>query len=116
MATEDVFASSVRSVGDLAGVYEHDGDTGFFYLYDTKGREGQKVLGSVRILSGHPDFTEQDVSIRWDSEEQRVGLFIRHVLWAVFDARLRVPYGGSYRLGAKPSLPSEAEEWFGVSS
>jgi hypothetical protein len=40
--------SAVRSVGDQAGVFEYDGDTGHFYLYKPKGEKDQKVkLGEV---------------------------------------------------------------------
>lgn len=31
MATGELFESSVRSAGDLAGFFEHDGDVGYFY-------------------------------------------------------------------------------------
>jgi hypothetical protein len=46
------------------------------------------------------------VSVRSDSEEQKVGLFIKGVLWAAFDCTHRTKYGGSYKLGGKSSLPS----------
>jgi hypothetical protein len=110
MATHELFDSSVRSTGDFAGVFEYDGDTGYFYLYETERGQGQKIHDAIHILSGEPDFGEMDVSIRWDSEERKVGLFIRNVLWAVFDGSAK--YGGSYQPGARPSLPSEVEEGF----
>lgn len=109
--SDEIFDSSVRSAGDLAGVFEYDGETGYFYLYETEEGEGHKVLGAIHVLSGDPDFVEVDVSIRWDSVSRRVGLFIRDVLWAVFDD-CREQYGGRYRPGARPALPSEATAWF----
>lgn len=39
-----IFESATRSAGDLAGVFEHDDDTGYFYLYDLSRGEGQKSL------------------------------------------------------------------------
>jgi hypothetical protein len=108
MADDEIFDSSARAAGDLAGVFEYDGDTGYFYLYETDASEGRKVVDSIHVLSGKTDLTDTDVSIRWDREEQKVGLFIRDVLWAVFDHRRRVKYGGSYRRGAEPTLPLEA--------
>jgi hypothetical protein len=108
-----MFDSCVRGRGDLAGVFEYDGETGYFYLYDTEGVEGHKVLGSVHVLSGEPDFTEEDVAIQWDAAEQRVGLFIRGALWAVF-AEDRTRHGGGYGAGATPQLPEDASTWFGI--
>jgi len=112
MEANEIFDSCTRSVGDLAGVFEYDGETGYFYLYETKRGEGQRVIDSIHIISGDLDFGEGDLSIRWDRDEQKVGLFIRDVLWAVFDGRRRAKYGGGYRGGATPSLPSEAKLGF----
>lgn len=116
MPSDEIFDSAVRSTGDLAGVFEYDGETAFFYLYETIGDKGQKVLDSIRILSGEPDFGEADISVRWDPEEQKVGLFIKGALWAVFDGRGRKKYGESYRVGATPSLPPEAKKGFVAAS
>ena len=104
MDSGEIFDSSVRSAGDLAGVFEYDGTTGYFYLYETEGDEGQRVLDSIHVLSGAPDFGQDDVSIRWNTTEERVGLFIRSSLWAVFDSGSRSKYGGNYQLGARPPL------------
>lgn len=111
----EMFDSSVRVTGDLAGVFEYDGETGYFYLYETAGGEGHRVLSSTHVLSGEPDFSETDVAIRWDSENRRVGLFIKNVLWAVFDED-RTKYGGIYKPGGTPQLPTDARTWFGTAS
>ncbi len=115
MARDEMFDSSVRSSGDLAGVFEYDGETGYFYLYETDGGEAHKVLGAIHVLSGEPDFSEEDVAIQWDQASRRVGLFIREVLWAVFDDN-QTQYGGNYRPGAAPELPLDAGVWFGTVS
>jgi hypothetical protein len=47
--TDEMFDSSIRSAGDLAGVFEYDGETGYFYLYDSVGSSNQRVLGAKRI-------------------------------------------------------------------
>ena len=109
---DEIFDSSVRPQGDLAGVFEHDGDAGYFYLYATEGGAGSKVLDSIHIISGEPDFAEGDISIQWDAEKQKVGLFIKALLWAVFDCRLHIKHGGSYKPGAQPSLPLDAISGF----
>lgn len=110
--SDEIFDSSVRSAGDLAGVFEYDGETGYFYLYQTEGGKDHKVLGSIRVLSGEPDFGDVDIAIRWDPANRRVGLFIRGVLWAAFDD-CRERYGGNYRPGVPSPLGTEARAWFG---
>jgi hypothetical protein len=86
MATHEIFKSDVRACGDRAAVFEYDGDAGYFYLYDTKGKQGQKVIAAIRVLVGKTDLIERDIAISWVAMETVVGLFIRGALWAAFDA------------------------------
>jgi len=109
---DEIFESATRSTGDLAGVFEHDGETCYFYLYATGGNVGKKVLDAIHVASGELDFAEADIIVRWAANEQRVGLLIKGVLWAVFDCGHRTKHGGSYRLGGKPSLPPGIEVGF----
>ena len=109
---EDIFNSSVRSTGDLAGVFEFDGETSYFYLYSVNEGEGGKVLDAIHVFTGNPDFSEVDISVRWDSKEENVGLFIKDVLWAVFGCVNRLKLGGGYKPGGTPSLPAESKELF----
>lgn len=111
MPTE-IFDSSVRTKGDLAGVFEHDGDTGYFYLCRSRGNTVDAILDRLRILVGEPDFGGADVSVRWDREEEKVGLFIRGDLWAVFDAERRKTYGGPYTRGTTPEIATEGRAGF----
>lgn len=115
MATDDIFVSAVRSSSDLAGVFEFDGETGYFYLYKIDGEEGQKILDSIHIFSGDPDFTESDVSICWNADENQVGFFIKSILWALFDVFHHTSYGGNYKLEGKPMLPLEIVRMFNTS-
>ena len=116
MPSQEIFESSVREKGDLAGVFEYDGEVGYFYLYDTTREHGTKILESIHILSGEVAFSETDVSVRWDHGQQKVGLFILGTLWAVFDANRRLKYGGNYDIQNKPIMPPEALSGFGRSS
>jgi hypothetical protein len=103
---DEMFDSSVRSKGDLVGVFEYDGETAYFYLYET-GREcGHKVVGAIRIMSGDPDFEQADLVIHWDAGETKVGLFIRGELCAAFESN-GAKYGGDYRRGAQAQIPTE---------
>jgi hypothetical protein len=107
MTTDELFDSSARSKGDLAGVFEYDGDVGYFYLYRCGDEAAQKVVGAIRILSGTADFEEADLAIRWDADEKRVALFVCGQICAAFDADSGVKYGGSYRRGENADLPSD---------
>jgi len=107
MARKEMVDSAVRADGDHAGVFEYDGDTGYFYLYETKGASGKKVIGAIRVLVGTPDFEDRDIEIRWDADENLVGLFICGQLWAAFDGRTGAKYGGNYGARARPEIPLE---------
>ena len=110
-APNKIFESGVRAAGDLAGVFEHDGEAGFFYLY-RMGDENDRVLGAIHILTGRPDFSAEDLEIRWTADDVKVGLFIRGELWAVFDSDQGTKYGDNYRPRAHPELPAVARRGF----
>ena len=105
MAENEMFGSASSSTGDFAGVFEHDGESGYFYLYETPGDQGQKVRAAIRVMTGAPDFDSGDITIRWNAVENKVGLFIRSQLWAVFDAETGAKYGGNYRSGTRSDVP-----------
>jgi hypothetical protein len=107
MAESEMFESSLRTCGDLAGVFECDGETGYFYLYEERANEGQKVAGAIHVLTGSPDFGQEDVSVVWDTSERFVGLFIRRQLWAVFEGQNRAKHGGDYLADSEPLIPKE---------
>jgi len=107
MAGNEIFASAARSGGDLAGVFEYDGETGYFYLYETEGAHGHKVISAIRVVTGEKDFGEQDISIQWSGNESKVGLFIRKQLWAAFDGKTGDKYGGNYCADDRASIPME---------
>jgi hypothetical protein len=110
--TDEMFDSSIRSAGDLAGIFEYDGETGYFYLYDSVGSSNQRVMGAIRIVAGEVRFAQTDLAIRWNSEETKVGLFIDSNLWAAFDVLTGAKYGGDYQKGSRPSIPPEISHAF----
>ena len=92
---KDIFESAVQSSGAQGGVFEFDGNTGYFYLYYLNGAEGEKVRGAVRVLTGGAHrLREGDVSIRWDRSDHVVALFIKEELCAAFDAQSGMAFGG----------------------
>jgi len=109
-----MFATAVRSSKDLAAAFEYDGETGYFYLYDDSGARGPKVVGAIRILLTAPDFGQDSVLVCWDKEERYVGLLIRGVLWAAFDAEKRKMFGGNYESGTEPNIPPNVRQKFAV--
>lgn len=103
----NIFESLIRSTGDIAGVFEFDGETSYFYLYDVNEADGKKVLDAINITSGIPDFEASDISIRWNDEENLVSLRIKDDIWAAFDCESKSKYGGNYFPGARPKLPPD---------
>jgi hypothetical protein len=101
----EMFVSVVRTTGDLAGVFEYDGKTGYFYLYRTKGASAAKVIDALHMVSGLIDFAQNDISIRWDDSETKVALSIRNAIWAVFDSISGQKFGGNYGVGGRPTIP-----------
>lgn len=104
--TEELFDSAVRSGDDLAGVFEYDGETAHFYLYDVTREEEHKIVDAIHILSGESDLTAQDVEVRWDHDECRVALFLRETQWAVFNVITGEKHGGNYGPRSKPQIPA----------
>ena len=102
-----MFDSAVRTAGDMAGVFEYEDGTGYFYLYALTGGKGKRVLDSIHVISGEPDFDESDITTAWDAAGQRVGLFIRGVLWAAFEVAHHRKGGGMYAPGAIPAMPTD---------
>ena len=79
-----IFKNVLRENGDLAGVFEFYGKTGYFYLCDLKVENENKVVTGIRLTSGENTLSlnDEDVAIEWDKAQEKVGLFIRGSLWA----------------------------------
>ncbi|TKB92044.1 MAG: DUF2251 domain-containing protein [Nitrospira sp.] len=103
---KELFESAVRGQEDLGGVFEYDGNTAHFYLYDMR-QINQQIVDTIHIFSGTTDLNDSDVIVQWDKGEQRVGLFLRDVQWAVFNVASRRKYGGNYKTQNRPEIPNE---------
>jgi hypothetical protein len=95
----EIFESQVNSEESLAGVYEHDSEVGYFYLYDLRRPEGQKVTGAVRVSIGPFQDEPDDVIIRWSDDGGYVGLFIKSQLRVGFDVKGQKAFGGDSEQG-----------------
>jgi hypothetical protein len=104
---DEMFLSAVRSKEDLAGVFEYDGDVGYFYLYDVNAMEGKKIKDSIRVFVGPAEFSESDADVRWSSDEQKVGFFVKGRPVAVYDLASSRKYGGGSNLADIAPIPAE---------
>lgn len=111
-SSDEMFVSAVRTSDDLVGVFEHDGETGYFYLYNQSKPASQRILSAIHVLSGHPEFSESDVEVRWTKDDEIVGLLIRGRLWAAFSEREK--YGGNYRSEGRADIPESVVASFGA--
>lgn len=84
-----MFDSSIRSAGDLASVFEFDGDASYFYLYRVDADEGSKSINSIKIGVGTPPFLESEVDILWSKDDRLVCLQIAGNIVATFDCSER---------------------------
>lgn len=84
MAT-DIFVDRTNARGDYAGVFEADENVSYFYLYNIiEGSDG-RIVEAVQVHHGVPNFTAEDVQVRWYDEDTKVGVFIKGQLGAYFD-------------------------------
>jgi len=103
----DVFDSTVRTKGDLAGFFEYEEEnepqnaTAYFYLYELDG----SIIGAIHVRSGAWSITESDIAVKWDKDEQRVGLFVFGVLTAAFEAETGARYGGRHGQDFNAEIP-----------
>jgi hypothetical protein len=98
----EMFVDCVSEEGEWVGVFEYDGETGYFYIYNLAFDVGSRVVESMLILTGAPDFAEAEVAVRWARDGTSVGLFIRDVLWGLFNVSTRGHESARYQTGAKP--------------
>jgi hypothetical protein len=104
---EEMFASSVRSSGDLAGVFEFDRDAGHLYLCRVGPGTDPRILEAICVSVGDPEYGDKDVVVRWSGDEKIVYVMIAGQIRAAFDCDTREHFGGMDRSGAR--LPVSAE-------
>jgi hypothetical protein len=95
--SRDVFESAVRIAGDLAGVFEGDNDADFFYLYDLRKPESERVVAAIPVRCG---VTATELRIRWSRDQDTVALFSLGECLAAFrtdtqGSILPVPHGSA---------------------
>ncbi len=107
----DIFESAVRSTNDMAGVFEYDGDSAYFYLYKIDLPDNKKIVGAISIALDSLDVSENDVVLQWDSLERYVSLWLKGDLWGVFDVKSYKSFGGKYLNGSLVGIPDELNNY-----
>ncbi|MES1180065.1 MAG: hypothetical protein ABUL43_02600 [Hyphomicrobium sp.] len=102
----EIFESSVRSIGDLAGVFEYDGDNAYFFLFDLTKGKGRQASAVICVNSEKTDYCAADISIKWNRTEEIVGLYVHGTLAAAFDHQGR-RFGGDYGAQKAPTIPDQ---------
>jgi hypothetical protein len=106
--TDDLFIESMRPEGDFAGVFEYDGQVGYFYLYRLPSSgEGGKIDGSIEIVKGNLTFEPDQLELRWSAEQDRVGLFIEGEIWALFNVKSGAAYGQEHAKTLASNVPKD---------
>lgn len=111
MSNQELYISVTRPADDLTGVFESDGETGYFYLHRNSAPEGEKIVGAIHIFSGNVEISQNDLQIAWSNDESTVGLFIKTILWAAFEFTGK-KYGGNYLEPGQPAIPLEIKDRF----
>jgi hypothetical protein len=91
---ETALKSSARSKDDLAGVFERDEGTSYFYLYET----GKEILGAIDVSAQCQSALLQDIDVKWSSSEVSVGLFFKGHLIAIFRVETAAERGIAFRV------------------
>ncbi|WP_245442598.1 hypothetical protein [Mesorhizobium hawassense] len=63
------------------------------------------IVGAIHVRSGAWSITEADIAVKWDKDEQRVGLFVFGVLTAAFDAETGARCGGRHGEDFNAEIP-----------
>lgn len=83
----EVWLASDSSSSSFSGVFEDDGETGYFYAYDRSNPE-EPILDAVQIYDGQSvrdRDRESEAEILWSSDGLKAGLLINAVLHAVIN-------------------------------
>jgi hypothetical protein len=105
MADIDLVVSAARSAGDLAGVFEYDGEVAYFYRYSMETPERPRITGALKVFSGSRQLSESEIRVAWTQDEGCVGLYIQDVLYAVFS--VDQGFCGAYETRTPVELPPE---------
>ena len=102
---KDIFITSTRTKGDYSGVFEYDGETSYFYLYSLGNPDGEKIVGAIGLPYEITRNSEPDLSVRWNKQETKVGVFLRDNLLGLFNLGLHPKAGEDFKGVTLPNIP-----------
>ena len=92
---EETFYASDSPTSSFSGVFEDNGETGYFYAYDRAAPEDARILDSCHIYDA-ADVVDRDrrseVTVLWSRDGLKAALLINHYAHAVIDFRGRRAY------------------------
>ena len=92
---EKAFYASDSPSSSFSGVFEDDGDTGYFYAYDRAAPEDERILDACHIydVARVTDRNRRsDVEVVWTDDGLKAALLINDYAHAVVDFRVRQAY------------------------
>ena len=101
---DDIFITSTRTNGDYSGVFEYDGETSYFYLYSLGNPDGEKIVGAIGLPYEITMDSMPDLSVRWNKQETKVGVFLRDNLLGLFNLDLHPEIRGNFRGVTLPNI------------
>jgi hypothetical protein len=108
MMSKELFIEAMRTAGDFAGVFEYDGEVGYFYLYRlSESGSGGKIDGAIEIVQGDLTFAADEIEVRWSAEQDRVALFVDGKLWALFNVKSGTAYGQKHSKLLASNVPPD---------
>lgn len=94
------FITAACEANGLAGVYEYDDGTAYFYLCRVGTSAHVKIIESLQIDPQVRELSNGDIVLAWDEAGIRVGLF------AVFNVETPAKFGGR-NIEAQCDIPEE---------
>lgn len=106
MADTIDFITAVCEANGLAGVYEYDDGTAYFYLCSVGPSGHAAIIDNLQIDPRVRELSNGDIVLAWDDVGIRVGLFVKQVLCAVFNVDMHTKFGGR-NIEAQCDIPEE---------
>jgi hypothetical protein len=82
---QEMYHSSIRSAGDLGGVFESDSETNYFYLCKIAPNGHPTILNSIQVNLNNRVIEGREIDIVWSLDETVLGLKVQERILCAFD-------------------------------